>query len=133
MPYSSAGGDTLNSILSVDITASNIVYTAPTNLLVAPNLARTINAALYVTDGPYTISCGDATNLSTNLTSVTRAADTCNFTITSTGTQGPASFTIAYTSTGGHILNAEVPLTVGPDSDIVFAVSERVIVEYWSR
>ena len=122
VPYTSSGGGSLTATLSIDVTpASDITFTAPTGLQIGTNRTRTINALDYVTDThtSYTITCGDATSIdTTELMSVTRSG--CMFTVTPTATQGSASFTVPYTSTGGDTTNGVINIEVGPASTITF-------------
>ena len=57
--------------VEVTITISNIAYTAPT-LSMAAGETLAVSAGGYATDGSFTISCADATAVSTEFTSVTR-------------------------------------------------------------
>ena len=124
-------------ILDVEFTIyigpdSNIIYTAPPttgrgSLTVASNQTLEIDASDYATDGDYTISCGTATNIAANvptsstvaLASVVRdpSGNGCSYTIMPTATQGTATFTIPYTSSGGDTANGNISITVGPPSD----------------
>ena len=92
-------------------------------MFVARNLSLTIDASGYASDGSYVVSCGDATNLHSRLRSVTRTANTCEFTITPqrAAMVGDATFTIPYSSTGGATLNAVVTVEVGVDSRLSIA------------
>ena len=45
----------------------------------------------------------------------------CSYTITPTATQGTATFTIPYTSTGGDTSSENISITVGPASTIVYS------------
>ena len=115
VPYTSAGGDTHDGIIS--ITISVISYTAPTGLKVAAGSTLDINASGYATHSSYTITCGAAKNLHTKLSSVSRADaanSPCEYTITpkTTATAGTATFTIPYTSSSGATLDAEVTVTI---------------------
>ena len=58
------------------------------------------------------------------LTSVVRDAggNGCGYTITPTSAQGNAIFTISYTSAGGHTLDTNISITVGPASTITLTV-----------
>ena len=122
IPYSSDGGHTRNGQVSVTIgAASNIVYSAPSGIVIPISTARTIDVGSYATDGSYTISCGDATGInSSRLTSVTHTGSSCSFEITAAASQGATSFTVPYRSTGGATLNGTISLTVGPASNITF-------------
>ena len=126
VPYTSSGGDTQTSTISVDTAvASNIQFTAPSDLKVGINRTRTIDAANYATDGGYAITCGTATNIdTTRLTSVTQGTG-CSYVITPVSTltasqQGAAAFTIPYSSAGGTTENGVFSIEVGPASTIVF-------------
>ena len=129
IPYSSSGGATRTSTLTLDVgAASAITFNAPTGLKVGTNRTQTINALDYATDGGYTITCGTATNIAANaptsgtvaLASVARDATGtgCNYTITPTATQGTATFTIPYTSDGGDTASGNISIQVGPPSNI---------------
>ena len=126
VPYTSSGGATLTSTISVDAAAaSDIQFTAPSDLKVGINRTRTINAANYATDGGYAITCGTATGVdNTKLTSVTQGTG-CSYTITPISTltasqQGAAAFTIPYSSAGGTTENGVFSIEVGPASTIMF-------------
>ena len=112
VPYTSTGDDTHNGVIS--ITISTISYTTPTGLKVVAGSTLDINASGYATHTGYTISCGATKDLHTKLTSVTRTANTCNYTITpkTTATAGNATFTIPYTSSSGATLDAQVTVTI---------------------
>ena len=121
--YSSSGLSTRNASVTVDInTGSNLVFTAPTGLVVPKSTSITLDASEWAQDGSYDITCGDATNVSSSLTSVARAANSCSFTITAGATEGSATFTVPYTSSAGsaNTANGVVPITIGPTSDITF-------------
>ena len=129
MLYTSSSGDTLSSIIPVSIATSDIVFSAPSNLRVAANLTLEVDASDYAADGPYTITCGDATGLSTSLTSVARATGTCDFTVTPAGTTGTGTFTVPYTSSGGDTHSGQISVTIIADSDIVFSPPGLLWVE----
>ena len=114
---------------------SNIVFTAPQNLKVGRNFTLEIDASDYFTeDSSYTVSCGEALSVdSTRLTSVSRAADTCTFTVDPidtlvVGSQGDATFTVPLTSTGGHTLNATFTVNIGPDSSVSVSAPSSIAV-----
>ena len=73
-----------------------------------------VTAGGYATDGTFTISCADATGVSSEFTSVTRTANTCNYSVIAkaTATAGAATFTVPYTSTGGDTHNGIVSITI---------------------
>ena len=124
VPYTSTGGGTVNGTIPIEVgPPSTITFNAPTGLTVGKNRTLTIDAAPYATDGNYTISCGNATSIdTTELNTVVRdtTGNGCMFTITPKSVEGAASFTVPYTSSGGHTLNGVVNLTVGPDSTIAY-------------
>ncbi len=127
--YSSSGSARLNQTIDIAIGSSDIVFTPPTDLTIGQNRTKTINVANYVSDANYAITCGDATNIdTTELQSVTHTGDSCEFTITPKTVQGDASFTIAYTSSGGDTYSGSIPITVGPDSTIVFTAPTNLKV-----
>ena len=96
---------------------SNIVFNGPSGLVVAKNRDRVVNALDYVSDGSYTITCGDATNIdTTEINTVTRTG--CNFRVDPKNVEGPARFTVPYTSSGGDTHNGVINIRVGPDSSI---------------
>ena len=118
--YSSTGGDTLRAVVSITVGPdSTITFTAPTGLTVGTNRTRTIDASAYAAEAHsgYSITCGNATSVDTDeLQSVTRpdaANKPCEFLIDPKTVQGSASFTVPYTSEGGHTVNGVVPITVG--------------------
>ena len=73
-----------------------------------------VSAGGYATDGSFTISCADATNVSTEFTSVARTANTCNYSVVAKAdaSAGVATFTIPYTSSGGDTHNGLVSITI---------------------
>ena len=113
--------DSYNAFLDVSFgPASNIVFNEPTDIIVAKNFTKVIDAASYVEDGSYTFTCDEATGIdTTKLTTVSNSGDSCSFTIDPVDTyEGTASFTIPYTSSGGDTHDGKISITVGPDSDI---------------
>ena len=122
VPYSSAGGHTTDGQVSVAIgAASNIVYSAPSGIVIPASTARTIDVGSYAADGSYAISCGDATGVNASrLASVTHTGTSCSFEITATASQGATSFVVPYRSAGGATLSGTISLSVGPASSIVF-------------
>ena len=68
IPYTSTSGATLDATVTVKV--SNIAYTAPTNLTMAAGETLAISAGGYASDGTFTITCADATNISTEFSSV---------------------------------------------------------------
>ena len=122
VPYSSAGGHTTDGQVSVAIgAASNIVYSAPSGIVIPASTARTIDVGSYASDGSYAISCGDATGINASrLASVTHTGSSCSFEITAAASQGATSFAVPYRSAGGAALSGTISLSVGPASSIVF-------------
>ena len=122
IPYSSDGGHTRDGQVSVTIgAASNIVYSAPSGIVIPVSTARTIDVGSYASDGSYTISCGDATGVNASrLASVTHTGSSCSFEITAAANQGATSFVVPYRSAGGATLSGTISLSVGPASSIVF-------------
>jgi len=121
--YSSSGLSTRDASVTVTInTGSNLVFTAPTGLVVPKSTSITLDASEWAQDGSYDITCGDATNVSSSLTSVMRTANSCSFTVNAGATEGSANFTVPYTSSAGstNTANGVVPITIGPTSDITF-------------
>ena len=123
VPYTSSGGATRNGVFTIEVgPASTISYTAPTGLTLGTNRTRIIDAASYATDGGYVITCGTATGVDSKI-SVTRANPniaSCEFTVTPTGAQGAASFTVPYTSSGGATLDGTINIAIGAASTIVY-------------
>ena len=112
IPYTSTSGATLDAQVTVKV--SNIAYTAPNNLTMAAGETLAVSAASYASDGTFTITCADATNISTQFTSVSRTANTCNYSAVAkaTAAAGSASFTVPYTSSGGDTQNGVVSITI---------------------
>ena len=112
IPYASSSGATLDAQVTVKV--SNISYTAPTNLTMAAGETLAVTAANYASDGTFTISCADATSISTQFTSVTRTANTCNYSVIAkaTASAGAATFTVPYTSSGGDTHNGQISITI---------------------
>ena len=122
IPFTSTGGATLNAQIAITIgPRSSIAFAAPAGLSVQIGSTLTIDASDYASDSTYTITCGDATGISTALASVARTANTCNFTITPSTSTGTGSFTVPYTSSGGATRNGSITVAITPESSIVFA------------
>ena len=138
IPYTSSGGDTESGVIPITVGPdSTITFTAPPTtgagrLLVAVNRTRTVDASDYASDGSYTITCGDATAIdTTELSTVTRPDATnkpCEFLVTPKNVQGAASFTVPYTSSGGHTASGIIPITVGPASNLRFTAPTNLRV-----
>ena len=126
VPLTSDGGDTENAVFSIAVgPASTITFTAPSPALsVAKNRTLVVDVSGYAVEANptnYAISCGDATSIDTvELQSVTHTGSSCTFTITPKNVTGSASFTVPYTSEGGHSVSGAISVTVGPDSNIVY-------------
>ena len=112
IPYSSTSGATLDATVTVKV--SNIAFTAPTTLSMAAGETLAVSAGGYASDGTFTISCSDATNISAEFSSVTRTAGTCNYSAVAkaTASAGSATFTVPYTSTGGDTHNGQISITI---------------------
>ena len=69
------------------------------------------------------ISCSDAASVHSRLSSVARAANSCSYTITptSSATAGNATFTVTFTSDGGHSVDGVITVEIGPDSTITYS------------
>ena len=120
------GYNTANGYSPVDCQiASDIQYTAPTGLGISAGSALVIDAARYVDDGAYAITCGDASSVSASLASVVRAPNTCRFTVTAGSTAGTGSFTVRYDSAGGDTHSATITLSI---SNISFTAPIGLIV-----
>ena len=98
--------------------ASNIRYTPTAGLGVSIGDTITIEAAEYADDGIYTIECGDPSGISASLSSVTRAPNTCRFTVTAGASPGTGSFTVIYSSSGGDTHTATITVAI---SSILFS------------
>ncbi len=93
---------------------SNIVFTPPQpNFTMLANTEATFNLGDLATDGAYTITCGEATDIA-GLASVTRNSG-CSYQVRATSTQGLATFNITYTSIGGDSYTAQIGITVNPN------------------
>ena len=112
IPYTSTSGATLDATVTVKV--SNIAFTAPNNLTMAAGETLAVSAGGYASDGTFTISCADATNISAQFTSVTRTANTCNYSAAAkaTASAGPATFTVPYTSSGGDTHNGQISISI---------------------
>ena len=112
IPYTSTSGATLDAQVTVKV--SNIAFTAPTNLTMAAGETLAVSAGGYASDGTFTITCTDATSISAQFTSVSRTANTCNYSAIAkaTASAGPATFTVPYTSSGGDTQNGQISITI---------------------
>ena len=130
VPYTSSGGGTTTGTISVNISPqSTIIFSAPTGLIVAAGNQITVDAST-ATDTGYTVSCGTATAVNPRITSVSRTA--CSYVVTAGNTAGSASFTIPFTSTGGATLNAQIAITIGLRSNIIFTAPTGLSVQIGS-
>ena len=126
VPYISSGGDTEDGQISITINAaSSILFTAPTDLETSVGTTITVDAALYADDGTFTISCGTATSVSSLITINSRNG--CEYRITAGNTQGTASFTVPYTSSGSTTATGTISITIGPASNILFTAPTNLI------
>ena len=124
VPYTSSGGHTTSGTISIAITAASaIVFTAPTGLSMTAGSSMTINAASYATDGSYTITCGDAADRDAKIARITNTG--CSYEITSGETTGTATFTVPYTSTGGHALAGQISVAITARARNVAPVFDR--------
>ena len=133
VPLTSDGGDTENAMFSITVgPTSTITFTAPSALLVAKNRTLVVDVSSYAVEANptnYAISCGDATSIDTvELQSVTHTGSSCTFTINPKNVAGSASFTVPYTSEGGHSVAGAISVTVGPDSNIVYTAPSGLTV-----
>ena len=121
LPYTSAGGGSTSGVFTIEIgPASTISYTAPTGLKLATNRTLALNASDYASDGNYHITCGNAISVDSKITVARPNPKTCDFSVTPTGTAGTATFTVPYTSSGGHTQNGVISIEIGAASTIVF-------------
>ena len=110
---------------------SNISYSDPGTLSVGRNRTLNIDASSYAADGSYDISCGDATGVdASKIASVSHTGSSCAFTLTpnAAATSGDTTFSIPITSAGGSAVTGTITVSVGPDSDIVFAAPSGLSV-----
>ena len=135
VPYTSSGGDTESGVINIEVgPESTVAYTAPGTLNLGRNLTLAIDALGYVTEDPaYTVTCGDATGVDANKLAVTHTGSSCNFTIDPVDTlapanQGDTTFTIPYTSDGGHSTTGTVTVNIGPDSNLSFTAPSTLTV-----
>ena len=129
--YASTGGGTdagteyvEQGRITITITSSGIVFSPPAVNPSAPvNASTVIDASAYATAASgITISCEDATNIDTSkLLSVTRAPDTCNYTVTPkpdaysfAGGDNTATFTVNLRGTGGLIQTGVITVDLLP-------------------
>ena len=109
LKFSSSGGAYLDDVITVIVgAASMITFEAPSGLTVETGQSITVNAADYASDGDYTISCGTATGVSSNISSISNTA--CSYQITAGSIIGAASFTVPYSSSGGATANGTISL-----------------------
>ena len=106
-------------------TTSNIVFTAPTGLIVGRNRTLAIDASNSVADGSNNITCADATGVDATKMTVTRGtgANACTFTVDpvdslAPASQGDATFSVLFTSSGGDTETGTFTVNIGPDSNI---------------
>ena len=113
---------------------SNIRYTPPVGLGVSISDTLTIEADEYADDGIYTIECGDASGISASLSSVTRAPNTCRFTVTAGASPGTGSFTVIYTSSGGDTHTATITVAISrilfsPPAGLNVAAGQSITID----
>ena len=119
VPYTSSGGDTHDGIVNVQVLpASDIMFSAPaSNPAVSIDESRVLDMSSYASDGPYTITCGTATE-SSALISIS-AQTGCSVTVAAGSSTGTAVITVPYTSSGGDTHTAMLTVAV-IDSNIVY-------------
>ena len=119
VPYMSSGGDTHDGIVNVQVVpASDIVFSAPaSNPVVSIDQSLVLDMSSYASDGPYTITCGTATE-SSALISIS-AQTGCSVTVAAGSSTGTAVITVPYMSSGGDTHTAMISVTVS-DSNIVY-------------
>ena len=119
VPYTSSGGDTHDGIVNVQVLpVSDIVFSAPSpNPVVNIDTSRVLDMSSYASDGPYTITCGTATE-SSALISIS-AQTGCSVTVAAGSSTGTAVITVPYTSSGGDTHTAMLTVAV-IDSNIVY-------------
>ena len=93
---------------------SSITFTAPAGLTMIAGETLEVRAGGYATDGAFTITCADATSISTQFSSVSRTANTCNYSVVAKATAavGSASFTVPYTSSGGDTHDGVISVSI---------------------
>ena len=91
--------------------SSDIDFTAPTGLTVAASGVITVDASGYVSDGPFSISCGTVTQSDALISSIFE--DGCSYEVIVGATAGTATFTVPYSSSGGDTHNGVISLVVG--------------------
>ena len=113
---------------------SNIRYTPPVGLGVSISDTLTIEADEYADDGIYTIECGDPSGISASLSSVTRAPNTCRFTVTAGASPGTGSFTLIYSSSGGDMHTATITVAISrilfsPPAGLSVAAGQSITID----
>ena len=120
VPYISSGGYTTGGMISIRISPpppSVLVFSEPDEFQLATNRTLTINGRDYASDGGYRISCRTTTDVDSKISLRRR---NCVFTVTPTGAQGIASFTLPYTSAGGGSTSGVFTIEIGPASTISY-------------
>ena len=108
VPFTSSSTRTYNGVFTVSVGRdSEISFTSPTSLILQSGAAVKIDAAIWATDGDYTISCsrvqsGEITGGSVG------SADDCIYTVTATGA---GNLKVAYASSGGHSSTGTIAFT----------------------
>ena len=124
VPYTSSGGHTANGTVSIEVAAtSTIVFSAPNGLTTTTGSTLTINAASYAADGSYNISCSETTGRDPKIIRITNTD--CSYKITTGETTGTATFTVPYTSAGGHALNGQISVAITARARSVAPVFDR--------
>ena len=118
----SSGGDTHSATFTIAITAaSDITFTAPASIPIGTGRSKIIDVSGYATDGDYAITCSFNANPANRhrlLASVT--ATGCSFRVWAGSTQGAATVTVRYHSSGGDEQTGVIPLIIGPSSVLIY-------------
>ena len=113
VPYISSSGASRQGVISVEV--SNIVFTAPTMFIIRHGRSRTLNILDYAQDGNFDITCSDAVNISSQISSVTRNPTTpclLNIAVRGGSRSGSATFEVPLRSSGGDTFNAEITIII---------------------
>ena len=78
--------------------------------MIRATTTATIDVGQYAEDGDYTITCGAASRVSSRIASISNNG--CSYRIRAGVLLGQAVFTVAYVSSGGDTLDAEIAITI---------------------
>ena len=112
---------TRSATFTIAITpASNFMFTAPAaSIPIGAGSTKTIDVSSYAADGDYTIQCRFNENTRhARIASVT--TDGCNFRVRAGTTQGAATLSVLYTSSGGVEQTGAIPISIGPRSVLIY-------------